>query len=663
MKPTLARVCSATFAVACATGALLAAQGSVVRPQPDMRQVGTSAVSGVVVDADTGRPIPGVVVHLGRSPRGPIGFQNRQISDSRGRFVFVDQPAGEGFVLTGGKPGYFQPPTPPQVGGTPGDITLAEGQWLRDVRLALRRTGAIEGRVTDEAGEPVVGIDVRAVALVDIAGRRQLASGPITRTDDRGRYRVAGLLPGTYLVMVPSLQASVTTYATVASIHGYSEAQFASQAPARARSMTVPILDADDGLRVVIGRGPVPPPPVDGQRFGYAATFHPGTPHPDQATRIELSGADAVADIQLQPVPTGSLRGRVEGPGQMANLFVRLVTHPDLGLGLETATARTHVDGTFAFANVPAGEYVLDVPATLTEYQFRPAGPLGDGPERPQGTGSFNSRIWAVRGAPEGTTVVSYSSGSASFAGGTAMSSTDNSEGLYAREPVSVLAGASPDVVVRLRGTLTIRGHVVFEGDAAGTGAANIGADPATGSPGLGLSSAFANTRQNPSPFELRDIVPGVYFLRQVFPSQWTIKSIVHEGRDYFEQPIDLSGGQSIGGVVITATRETTTIAGSVVRPNGDASTTLHAVAFPTDRSAWTDFGLQPPRMISVPVSTTGTFRFTGIPAGDYYVATIPGDDEHTWRRDSVLARLSSTAERTTVAWGQTATVVIRSGR
>jgi hypothetical protein len=670
MTPNLLRGRIVAAAIICAVAVALASgQGTVTMPQPDMRQVGTAAISGVVVDADTGQPLPGVVVHLGRTPRGPIGFQNRQVSDSRGRFVFVDQPAGEGFTLSGSKPGYLTPAAPPVPTGV-GSIALAQGQWIGDARLVMRRAGVIEGIVTDERGEPVAGVEIRTVALIDIAGRDQLASGPAAMTDDRGRYRLGGLLPGRYLVAVPSLQASVSATATQASVLGMNEAVFAGQPAARARSLVAPIFDAADGMRVVLGRHPVPPPvAADGQRFGYPLTFHPGTTDLDQATPVDVgaSVAGQTADIQLRPSPTGYLRGRVEGPGQIANLLVRLVTHPELGLGFETATARTHVDGTFAFANVPVGTYSIDVPAVLSEYQHRASSGPGDAANRPPGLGSFNSRSSVVRGAPPGTSITSYSSGGVSFAAGAVSATEDNSAGLRARDTVTVRAGDSPDVVVTLRPTATIAGRIVFEGDIAGLapGAlnANVAADPANGSASLGLPNAFADRNDPSFPFVVRAVAPGVYFLRQAFQNQWTIKAIRFNGEDYFERRIDLSDGRSMEGVVVTVTRAAATIQGTVRRPADGSWSDAHAVVFPTDRSAWTDFGLQPPRLATTQVSQTGTFRFTGLPAGEYYAATVRESELATWRRADVLARMAATAARVTADWGQVASVNLEQDR
>src|SRR5690606_2381600 len=96
--------------VVLASGALPDAS-TVVRasqqPPADVRATGDAALSGVVVDADTGRPVPGALVTLVRAPREPVGRQNRQLADAQGRFVFVDLPAGDGYGLVGSKAGYL----------------------------------------------------------------------------------------------------------------------------------------------------------------------------------------------------------------------------------------------------------------------------------------------------------------------------------------------------------------------------------------------------------------------------------------------------------------------------------------------------------------------------------------------------------------------------
>jgi hypothetical protein len=71
------------------------------------------------------------------------------------------------------------------------------------VRLELVRGGIITGTITNSAGEAVIGVRVRAIRVRDAKGQapRLPAFGFREQsTDDRGIYRIYGLLPGAYLV-------------------------------------------------------------------------------------------------------------------------------------------------------------------------------------------------------------------------------------------------------------------------------------------------------------------------------------------------------------------------------------------------------------------------------------------------------------------------------
>jgi hypothetical protein len=64
--------------------------------------------------------------------------------------------------------------------------------------------GVITGAVTNSLGEPIVEARVRSIRLRDINGLalRQTIQDGQTLTDDRGQYRVYGLRPGVYLLLV-----------------------------------------------------------------------------------------------------------------------------------------------------------------------------------------------------------------------------------------------------------------------------------------------------------------------------------------------------------------------------------------------------------------------------------------------------------------------------
>ena len=81
-----------------------AGAGPATTPQTPVRS--DSAISGIVIDGVTKQPIADAIVQLGwpRQREYP-DFVYRQFTDARGRFVFADLPAGDGYVVTATKSG------------------------------------------------------------------------------------------------------------------------------------------------------------------------------------------------------------------------------------------------------------------------------------------------------------------------------------------------------------------------------------------------------------------------------------------------------------------------------------------------------------------------------------------------------------------------------
>src|SRR6185436_12384179 len=126
-----------------------------------------------------------------------------------GAFAFSGLAAGA-YGLTASRNGYwegaygrFRPNGPPM------GLQLADGERRADVRIRVWKWGVIAGTVTDDAGEPIVGVRVRAMRSAFLAGRRRLVTETSATTDDRGMYRIGGLLPGEYIIAVPSVQTTV----------------------------------------------------------------------------------------------------------------------------------------------------------------------------------------------------------------------------------------------------------------------------------------------------------------------------------------------------------------------------------------------------------------------------------------------------------------------
>ena len=175
--------------------------------QPPPPPPTTSAISGVVIDAVTKEPLEDVTVAL-NFVDGKTSIRRQDLTDEKGRFVFVNLPAGDKYTLSASAPGFID-------GGLSRDsarpfstltnIALIADQWISDMSIPMWRPGSITGRVLDEAGEPVVGVFVRAVRRARAGGRDVFAAGPLNATDDTGAYRISNLDPGQYIVNVPSV--------------------------------------------------------------------------------------------------------------------------------------------------------------------------------------------------------------------------------------------------------------------------------------------------------------------------------------------------------------------------------------------------------------------------------------------------------------------------
>src|SRR5262245_17108853 len=162
------------------------------------------AITGRVV-ADDGSGMTGVTVML--FPTAAQGGQRRSTTtDEEGNFRFTDLPARPYGISVFSTREYVQPP-----------IMIASGgrRYYRigeNVQIALIRGGVITGRVTNAAGEPVIGMQVTATRVRDAESRPLQAAVNTSQrlTDDRGVYRLYGLSPGGYIVVSNSNSSNNT---------------------------------------------------------------------------------------------------------------------------------------------------------------------------------------------------------------------------------------------------------------------------------------------------------------------------------------------------------------------------------------------------------------------------------------------------------------------
>src|SRR5262245_35724888 len=157
----------------------------------------TGRLTGRVVAADSGRPVKRarVFVNAAELPGG-----RGVLTDESGAFDITELPAGR-YTVSVSKSGFVSlsyGQRRPLQAGTP--LQLGDGQQLKGVDFQLPRGSVIGGHIMDEDGEPMAGVMVRVMRYQYLQGDRRLTPAGAGQTDDRGTYRVWGLMPGDYYV-------------------------------------------------------------------------------------------------------------------------------------------------------------------------------------------------------------------------------------------------------------------------------------------------------------------------------------------------------------------------------------------------------------------------------------------------------------------------------
>jgi Carboxypeptidase regulatory-like domain len=274
------------------------------RGGPPRPAVDAATIVGRVFDANTRAPVR----------RAQIQATNDEMfidgtTDDDGRFQLNGLSAGQ-WRVTISKGGYY----PWYIGQRrpfeiPPPVAIAARQRV-EVDVPLTRGGVIAGRVFDQSGEPLAGLQVKVYRARMSQGYRRLESvGVPDRTDDTGAYRIYALPPGDYYV-----------------------------------AASLRMAPADSIVETT-----------------YAPTYYPGTGDLGEAERIRIGlGSEATAVFPLLPVRHVHVSGTmVTSSGAPADALLTLTSvNSELGmpLGIGGVSRR---DGSFTIADVPPGRYTL----------------------------------------------------------------------------------------------------------------------------------------------------------------------------------------------------------------------------------------------------------------------------------------------------------------
>lgn len=185
-------------AVRAAALALAAAASGALPSAPGQE---FAAVSGVVLEAGTRRPVTGARIILISPVPSPNPLAHTVLAGDDGRFD-VERVKPGAYHIAAAKPpyatGFYGETAPGVAGGT----TLLGAAGLTGVEILLSPGAVISGRVLDPFGAPAVWAHV-SLRRLDAPVSSQIWIGNSATeftTDDRGEYRAFGLAAGEYRV-------------------------------------------------------------------------------------------------------------------------------------------------------------------------------------------------------------------------------------------------------------------------------------------------------------------------------------------------------------------------------------------------------------------------------------------------------------------------------
>lgn len=544
--------------------------------QRDTPPVPAGRISGRVLAADNGRPVKRarVFINAAELPGG-----RGMLTDDTGVFDFAELPSGR-YTMTVSKSGFVSlayGQRRPLQAGTP--LQLAEGEQLKGIEFRLPRGSVIAGHLRDEDGDPMPGVMIRVMRYEYRQGDRRLVPAGTAQTDDKGQYRVWGLMPGDYYV---TAQARINP--GFGGRGGGPGGRGGGIAGALGR-ITGP------NIAGLFGQ-------PDEDQKGYAPTYFPGVTSVNEARPVAVGlGQESLDnDFSLQLIHVARVTGRVTNPDGSPSTSGTVTLMPDSAVergrqfGINY-NSRIDWEGSFRVNGVPPGRYLLRA--------------RGDDTVEPQ----------------------------------------------FASVPLTVGDGDVASLTVILSAAASISGTVSFPaGEAQIPDLTQIRVAAPSTEQQVG-NQAQARVEKDGS-FTIDGLPAGPHLIRPNGGLRgWTLSSIVADGRDVTDTPIDLRSGQKLSNVTITFSNRINEINGTITNDQGTPVPEYTVLAFSTDQSFWRP---QSRQIATARPDQTGRFRIRGLPPGDYYVATVDPAEQGEWFEVAYLEAHRNGAGRVTLGDGET---------
>ena len=360
--------------------------------------------------------------------------------------------------------------------------------------------------------------------------------------------------------------------------------------------------DVDDAMR---GNVPATAPPAAPSLA--VPSYYPGTPRPSDAVAVALSAGDdrTGIDFRVERVTTMRVEGTVSTADGLVPSDATVILMPPPGSLMPIAmTARVAPDGRFSIANVPPGAYLLNCASVRPQSQF-------------------------------------------------------------ALMPVELSNADLVGLQVTLRPPMQLSGRVTFEGSsvAPALSGLTVPLKPMTaGVPRSGNTGLIITATDAKGAFAVQGVQGGryvfggpMYFGASQLSVTWSLQTVVADGTDITDRPIDITPEKLLKEIVVTFTDTWQGVTGKLTRASGAPATDYIVVVFPADKAYWLTGSR---RIITAKPDSNGQFTLAGpgaisLPPGEYLLAAVTELDRDEQFDPALLASLVPAAVPLSIAPGE----------
>jgi Carboxypeptidase regulatory-like domain len=334
---------------------------------------------------------------------------------------------------------------------------------------------------------------------------------------------------------------------------------------------------------------------------GYAPTYYPGTPNPAEATRISVRAAQETSNISLALIASrlSTVSGRAVTSANtpvVQGMIMMMPADPiSVGMPMGMSNAMTRADGSFQLLGVAPGTYNLSL--------------------RPRGMPAPDAEFATMRltvGNDNLDNVLLVTSRGAIARG---IVTTDEGTPPPMRpEQVSLFARpAEPEAMMMQPGENKVHPDWTFE--MSGLSEARL--------LGGGISEA----------------------------PDWSVKTVLHNGVEVIDTPINFVPGQTVEGFEIVLSRKRTELSGQINGERGVKETDATVVVFSEDAARW-GYGSRYVR--TARPNQDGRYTLRGMPPHDYFVVAVKDLEPGQAQDPEFLDSIRTQAQRVSLGENET---------